>query len=69
LTHLRTSPPILLLCNLRSILIFSLRKGALPTMSPNARYWTLHWLRVALWPLPVLTLFHSGRAALKVMRR
>jgi len=58
----------LLLCNLKSILIFSVRKGALLTMSPNARYWILHWLRVALWPLPVLT-FRSGRAALKVMRR
>src|SRR5262249_49662220 len=58
-----------LLCNLRSILIFSVRKGALPTMSTNARYWTLHLLRVALWPPPVLTLFRAGRAALKVMRR
>jgi len=46
-----------------------LRKGALATMSPNARYWTLHWLRVTLWPLPVLTLFRAGRGALKLMRK
>jgi len=38
-------------------------------MSPNARYWTLHWLRVALWPLPVVTLFRAGRGALKLMRK
>ena len=50
-------------------LIFSVRKGALPMMSPNARYWTLHWLRVALWPLPILTLFRAGRGALNLMRR
>ena len=25
------------------------------TMSSNARYWTLHWIRAVLWPLPVLT--------------
>jgi hypothetical protein len=31
-------------------------------MSPGARYWHLHWLRVVLWPLPVLTLFKVGRA-------
>jgi hypothetical protein len=48
---------------------FSVRKGALPIMSPNARYWTLHWLRVALWPLPILTLFRAGRGALNLMRR
>jgi len=24
-------------------------------MSPNTRYWTLHWLRALLWPLPVLS--------------
>ena len=47
---------------------FSLRKGALSTMRSNARYWTLHWLRVALWPLPVLTLFRAGRGALKQIR-
>ena len=43
--------------------------GAPPTMSPNARYWTLHWLRVLLWPLPVLTLFRAGRGALNLVRR
>ena len=31
-------------------------------MAANTRYWVLHWLRVALWPLPVLTLFKAGRA-------
>ena len=38
-------------------------------MSPNTRYWTLHWLRVALCPLPVLTLFRAGRGALHLGRR
>jgi hypothetical protein len=38
-------------------------------MSQNARYWALHWLRVALWPLPVLTLFRAGRSALHLGRR
>jgi hypothetical protein len=33
-------------------------------MSANARYWTLHWIRVVLWPLPVLTLVRAGRHAL-----
>ena len=37
-------------------------------MSSKARYWTLHWLRVALWPLPILTLFRVGRRALKLVR-
>ena len=40
-----------------------------PPMNPNARYWTLHWLRVALWPLPVLTLFRAGRRTLSLLRR
>jgi hypothetical protein len=39
----------------------------LRTMS--ARYGTLHWIRVVLWPLPVLTLLKAGRAAMKAMRR
>ena len=38
------------------------------TMSSNARYWILHWIRVVLWPLPVLTLFRVGRGALNLMR-
>jgi len=38
-------------------------------MSPNARYWTLHWIRVVLWPLPVLTLVRAGRGALDRVRR
>jgi hypothetical protein len=25
-------------------------------MKPRTRYWTIHWLRVVLWPLPVMTL-------------
>ena len=38
-------------------------------MSANTRYWTLHWLRVVLWPLPVLTLVRAGRGALHRVRR
>jgi hypothetical protein len=37
-------------------------------MSADARYWTLHWLRVVLWPLPVLTLLRAGRAARNLLR-
>jgi hypothetical protein len=34
-------------------------------MSPRTRYWIIHWLRVVLWPLPVVTLFRgpAGPAA------
>jgi hypothetical protein len=35
----------------------------------SARYWTLHWIRVVLWPFPVMTLFKLGRGAVNVMRR
>jgi hypothetical protein len=38
-------------------------------MSPNARYWTLHWLRALLWPLPILTLVRAGRGAINAARR
>jgi hypothetical protein len=38
-------------------------------MNPRTRYWTLHWLRVALWPLPVLTLLRAGRATANGVRR
>jgi hypothetical protein len=38
-------------------------------MSPRTRYWTLHWLRVALWPLPVLTLFRVARATANAVCR
>lgn len=38
-------------------------------MSPCARYWTIHWLRVLLWPLPIMTLFKAGRAAAYVARQ
>jgi hypothetical protein len=37
-------------------------------MTPRSRYWTLHWVRVALWPLPVLTLFRVGRATVNAVR-
>ena len=37
-------------------------------MSARTRYWTMHWPRVVLWPLPVLTFFKAGRAAANVMR-
>jgi len=29
-------------------------------MSTNTRYWTLHWLRALLWPLPVVSLVRVG---------
>jgi hypothetical protein len=38
-------------------------------MNADARYWTLHWLRVLLWPLPVLSLVRAGRAAGGAIRR
>jgi len=37
-------------------------------MSPTARYWTLHWLRVLLWPLPVLSLLRVGRSTAGTIR-
>jgi hypothetical protein len=38
-------------------------------MSERRRYWTLHWARVALWPLPVLTMVRTARAAVNALRR
>ena len=38
-------------------------------MSPSTRNWTLHWLRVLLWPAPVLSLFRAGRWAMSSIRR
>jgi hypothetical protein len=38
-------------------------------MSRSTRYWTLHWLRVLLWPAPVLSLFRAGRWAMSAIRR
>jgi hypothetical protein len=38
-------------------------------MNASARYWTLHWVRVLLWPLPVLSLVRAGRAATSAVRR
>jgi hypothetical protein len=38
-------------------------------MSRRTRYWTLHWLRVTLWPLPVLTLFRVARATANAVCR
>jgi len=32
-------------------------------MKSRTRYWTLHWIRVLLWPLPVRTAFRAWRAA------
>jgi hypothetical protein len=37
-------------------------------MSTRARYWTLHWIRALLWPLPALTLFRAGRSARHLLR-
>ena len=34
-------------------------------MSPRTRYWIIHWVRVLLWPLPVMTIVKCGTAALK----
>jgi hypothetical protein len=34
-------------------------------MSPRARNWTLHWIRVALWPLPILSLVKVWRVLAK----
>lgn len=30
-------------------------------MKPRTRYRVLHWVRIALWPLPVLTLVRAWR--------
>ena len=30
---------------------------------PPVRYWILHGLRVALWPMPIVTLFKAARVA------
>jgi hypothetical protein len=30
-------------------------------MKDRTRYWILHWLRVVLWPLPVLTIVRALR--------
>ena len=38
-------------------------------MSPSTHYWTLHWLRVLLWPAPILSLFRAGRWAMSAIRR
>jgi hypothetical protein len=38
-------------------------------MTARPRYWTLHWVRVVLWPLPVLTLLRVGRATVNAARR
>jgi hypothetical protein len=37
-------------------------------MNAKAHSWTLHWIRVVLWPLPVLTLTRAARGALNAMR-
>jgi len=38
-------------------------------MTARARYWILHWVRVALWPLPVLSVVRIGRATMNAVRR
>jgi hypothetical protein len=38
-------------------------------MNQRTRYWTLHWVRAAFWPLPVLAAFKATRAAVNAMRR
>jgi hypothetical protein len=37
-------------------------------MASRIRYCTLHWVRVALWPLPVVTICKIGRATLNAVR-
>lgn len=32
-------------------------------MKDRTRYWIFHWVRVVLWPVPVLTLLKVWRAA------
>jgi len=32
-------------------------------MNPRAHYSIVHWLRVLLWPLPVLSVVRAGRWA------
>ena len=54
---------------LKSVLSPAMAGGSSHPMSPHTRYWTLHWFRVALWPLPVLTLFRVARGALNLVRR
>jgi hypothetical protein len=38
-------------------------------MTASARYWTLHWIRVVLWPFPVLTLVRAARHVRASRRR
>ena len=38
-------------------------------MSAKTRYWTMHWLRVLLRPLPVLTFARVGRRTMDLVRR
>jgi hypothetical protein len=35
---------------------------------PRVRYWILHWVRVALWPMPIVTLFKAARVAVNTAR-
>ncbi len=45
------------------------RKGqAMVEAQPRVRYWILHWLRVALWPMPIVTLFKAARIAVNTAR-
>jgi hypothetical protein len=38
-------------------------------MNERRRYGTLHWARVTLWPLSVLTMARTARAAMNALRR
>jgi hypothetical protein len=35
-------------------------------MSPRTRYWIIHWVRVVLWPLPVMTMKRVAASIAKV---
>jgi hypothetical protein len=45
---------------------FDFRSGlfwiTIPAMNARARYWTLHWIRALLFPLPVLTVVRAWSA-------
>ena len=54
-----TPPPALSLCNQNNLGARKSEPGEVATMSPRTHYWIIHWLRVVLWPLPVMTLFQG----------
>jgi hypothetical protein len=47
--------------------LYSIRAPVFPEgkMQVRTRYWILHWVRVVLWPLPVLTFVRAWRATIR----